>query len=199
MVDLAEVYSTDFERQQLDDLMFKRYGGMLRSVHGLITRAFNLGQMPLDDVAMRHILLEARARTVVVEAQTQFAISAVLAEGTRLGLSRHEIAYGTADGSFKGIEGLFGQTWASRPKLIAETELQQAMLKATVDRFRSTRQVEALIAHDGDQDQVCSARDGKRFELSNPPQLAHPACRLTVGPILYQASGANAISVTEAA
>jgi hypothetical protein len=184
MVDLAEVYDTDLERQQLDNLMFKRYGGMLRSVHGLVTRAFNRQQLPLDDVAMRHILLEARARTVVVEAQTQFAISAVLAEGTRLGLTRHEIAYGTADGSFRGIEGLFGQTWASRPETIARTELQQAMLRANVDRFRATGEVEALIAHDGDLDQVCAARDGKRFELSNPPQLGHPRCTLTISPIL---------------
>lgn len=199
MVDLAEVYSTDFERQQLDDLMFKRYGGMLRSVHGLITRAFNLGQMPLDDVAMRHILLEARARTVVVEAQTQFAISAVLAEGTRLGLSRHEIAYGTADGSFKGIEGLFTQTWKGRPDTIARTELQQAMLRATVDRFRATRAVDAVIAHDGDLDAACAVRNGKRYELSNPPMLAHPNCSLVLAPVLMPATMRNPIQATEAA
>jgi hypothetical protein len=191
--ELVGVYDADFERQQLDNLMFKRYGGMLRSVHGLVTRAFNLGDLPVDDVAMRHMLLEARARAVVVDAQTQFSISATIADGVRRGLSRHEIAYGTADGSYKGIEGLFTQTWKSRPMTVASTELQQAMLKAVVDRFRATRMVEAVIARDGDLDQVCASRNGKRFELSNPPQLGHPNCRLQLEPVVRQDIGRTAV------
>lgn len=173
----------DSPEERLVGLYVKHYGGMLRAVHGLLTRALNREEQPLDNVSIRHFALEARARAVRVEAATQFAISAMIAEGTRRGLSRAEIANGTKD--FPGIEGLFTETWKNRGMTVARTELQQAMLSANVDRFRATRGlVSGVIAHDGDFDSQCAARDGRRYEMNNPPSLAHPNCTLTVSPIL---------------
>jgi hypothetical protein len=179
---LAAVYDSSAEVNALTQLYIRRYGGMLRAVHGLLTRATNRAEEPVDDVAMRHVLLEARARAVRADATTQFAIAAMLAEGTRKGLSASEIAYGTKD--FPGIQGLFSQTWASRPMTIARTELQQAALVTAVDRFRAARGlVRAMIAHDGDYDAQCQMRNGREYALNNPPTLLHPNCRLTVSPV----------------
>jgi hypothetical protein len=172
-------YSPDYERERLVDLFVGRYGGMLRAVHGLLTRALNRDMPPPDAVAMRHILLEARARAVKVDATTQFAIAAMLADGVRRGLSAEEIANGTAD--FPGIEGLFEKTWRGRSKMIARTELQNAQLRASVDRFR-TFGIKWVRARDGDYDAACAARNGKVYPISNPPELNHPNCRLTVAP-----------------
>jgi hypothetical protein len=173
----------DSPEERLTRLYVKHYGGMLRAVHGLLTRALNRDEQPLDDVSMRHFVLEARARAVRVEAATQFAISAMIADGVRRGLTREEIANGTAD--FPGIEGLFTETWKNRGLTIARTELQHAMVQAAADRFQANRDViVGMIAHDGDTDEACAARDGRRYELNNPPSLAHPGCRLTIEPVL---------------
>src|SRR6266496_1638896 len=124
--------SAEADRDALEQLYVKRYGGMLRAGHGLITRALNVGNLPLDNIAVRHFLLEARARAVAVDAATQFAVAAMIADGKRLGLSNWEIANGTADGSYRGIEGLFTETWKNRGVTVARTELAHAQLRASV-------------------------------------------------------------------
>lgn len=173
--------SAEAERLALEDLYIKRYGGMLRAVHGLVTRALNRGDLVLDNVSMRHFLLEARARAVAVDASTQFAIAAMIAEGKRLGLSKWEIANGTADGTYKGIEGLFQETWKNRGLTVARTELSYAQLRASQDRFHAVGITE-VIAHDGDFDAQCSERDGRTYPINNTPSLLHPNCRLTIEP-----------------
>lgn len=180
----ALVWNSDLERASLTNLFFARYGGMLRAVHGLLTKSTNRFIPPPDNVAVRHMLLEARARAVQVDTVTQFAISAVLAEGTRRGLSVREIAYGTED--FPGIEGLFEKTWARRSETVARTELQHAMLRANVDRFRAMGGIRAYRAHDGDWDKSCAARNGQEYPLDRPPDLLHPNCRLTITPIFSE-------------
>jgi hypothetical protein len=183
-LDAPLVWNADLERASLTNLFFGRYGGMLRAVHGLLTKSTNRFIPPPNSADIRHMLLEARARAVQVDTVTQFAISAVLAEGTRRGLSVREIAYGTED--FPGIEGLFERTWKSRPETVARTELQHAMLRANVDRFRAMGDVRAYRAHDGDYDAPCEARNGQEFPLDKPPEMLHPNCRLTITPIFSE-------------
>jgi len=174
--------SAEAERLALEDIYVKRYGGMLRAVHGLITRSLNRDELPLDNVSVRHFLLEARARAVAVDAATQFAVAAMIAEGKRLGLSNWEIANGTADGSFRGIEGLFQETWKNRGVNVARTELAHAQLRASQDRFQALG-IKEVVAHDGDFDSACEARNGKRYPINNAPGLLHPNCRLTIEPV----------------
>jgi hypothetical protein len=106
----------------------------------------------------------------------------MLAEGTRLGLSREEIANGTD--TFPGVAGLFQQTWKGRALTITETELQHAALKANVELFQNQPEVVAMLAHDGDYDAACAARNGREYALNNPPTLLHPRCKLTVTPVV---------------
>ena len=192
MVLLAEakaaplVWDAELERASLTNLFFGRYGGMLRAVHGLMTKAYNRNIPPPDSVAIRHMLLEARARAVQVDATTQFAISAMIAEGNRRGLNVREIAYGTADGEFPGIEGLFEKTWKGRPETVAVTELQHAMLRSNVDRFRAMGGVTSYRASDGDYDAPCAARNGRIYPLDSPPDMNHPRCRLTIAPVFSE-------------
>lgn len=187
----AVFWDAELERARLTNIFFGQYGGMLRAVHGLMTRAYNRNIPVPDNVAIRHMLLEARARAVQVDTVTQFSISAMIAEGTRRGLNVREIAYGTADGSFPGIEGLFERTWRSRPETVARTELQHAMVRATVDRGRAMGAT-GFRASDGDWDATCAGRNGARFPLDNPPSPSHPNCRLSLTPIFEDIRGTNA-------
>lgn len=182
MPELATVYNSGAEVDSLTNIFVKRYGGMLAHVHGLLTRALNQGEEPLQSVSIRRAVLQARARAVRVDATTQFAIAAMLAEGTRRGLSREQIANGTED--FPGIQGLFTQTWRNRARTIAETELQNAALTASVEQFQQHPEIVAMLAHDGDYDAQCAARNGREYPMNNPPQLLHPNCRLTVTPVI---------------
>jgi len=100
------------------------------------------------------------------------------------GLTASQIAYGTPE--FPGIDGLFEDTWKSRPLTIARTELQKAQLQATVQRFQTLGRgvVTGLLIHDGDHDAACAARDGRIVPVSQSPSLLHPNCRLTVSPVI---------------
>jgi hypothetical protein len=99
-----------------------------------------------------------------------------IASGLEQGLTVSQIAYGTPE--FAGINGLFEDTWKSRPLTIARTELQKAQLQATANRFQTIGRgvVTGLLAHDGDHDAACAARDGRIYPVSQPPELLHPNC-----------------------
>ena len=171
-------------RDALMALFAARYVGMLRAVHSLLVRFTLTPLPPLDPAAVSRMVLDAGARAVAVDATTQRAIAATIAEGTRLGLSPRQVAYGTDD--FPGIEGLFEKTWKDRPLMVARTEMQTAMLKANVDRFRATGVVRGYRASDGDWDKACAARNGQTYPLDSPPDLLHPNCRLTIAPIFSE-------------
>lgn len=181
--ELEHLRDDDLERELLEAIFILWYGTMLKAVHTLTLRVFNLGPVPLDDPSIRRFLLEAKTAAAGVDATTRKAIAERLAEGARLGLTPHQIAYGTND--FPGIDGLFKNTWNGRAGTVARTELQKAQLAATVDRFRQLGKgiVTHVRAHDGDFDAKCQARNGKLYPISNPPDLLHPNCRLVVSPV----------------
>lgn len=178
-----------YERQRLLDLFAGRYEGMLRAVNVLLERALAMppGALRLDDAAVRRfILTQAAGRVVRIDETTQTALRAAIAEGQQRGLSAFEIANGTRDGTFPGIEGLFKETWASRPMTIARTELQHAQIRSAVDRYAASGMVDGVTARDGgfaDSDSLCVARNGRFYPSSlPPPELAHPNCTLVVVP-----------------
>lgn len=184
---IDDVWDADAERQRLVELFAQRYVAMLRTMHGLVGRALNLGpdEFRLDDSSVRRAILEAGARAVVVDTQTQKAIAAMLAEGQIRGLSTWEIANGTAD--FLGIEGLFKQTWKSRGETVARTELATAQRAASVNRYRESGLVQSVEVRDGgtnDSDAFCNGRDGQTYPLSNAPTLAHPNCTIVLVPVV---------------
>jgi len=182
--ELEQVYDADAERKRLLEIMVLLYLTMLTAVQRLIVLRFNLTVVDLtvDKAAISRAVMEAGARAVLVDATTQKLIAERIAQGKLLGLSPWEIANGTRDGTFKGIEGLFAETWAGRPEMVARTELQKATLDATVDRFRASGVVKWVRASDGDHDVACAARNGRIYPINNPPTLLHPHCRLTISP-----------------
>jgi len=66
--------------------------------------------------------------------------------------------------------------------MVVRTELQQALLLASVDRYLASGMIKWVRAHDGDFDAACAARDGRVYPINNPPQLLHPGCRLVISP-----------------
>lgn len=187
MTDLTDVWDSDLEHELLLATFVLWYGTVLKAVHTLTVTMLNLGPVPLDDPAVSRMILEARGAAIQVDATTRKMIASRLAEGARLGLSPAQIAYGTDD--FPGIDGLFRQTWKSRPMTVARTELQRAQLRATVDRFRQLGRgiISEVIAHDGDYDSACNARNGRRYPVSSPPDILHPNCTLSLSPVFSNA------------
>lgn len=180
---MDEFWDSDLEHELLLATIVLWYGAVLKAVHTLTVTMLNLGPVPLDDPAIKRMILEARGAAIAIDVQTRKLIAQRLADGAALGLTPSQIAYGTKD--FPGIDGLFGETWKSRPMTIARTELQRAQLRATVDRFRQlgAGRISRVRANDGDYDGYCNARNGREYPLSQAPDLAHPNCRLTLTPL----------------
>lgn len=182
--DLHGIRDDDLELALLTAIFVLWYGATMRAVHTVVLRVLNLSTVPLDDPSLRSIVLAGRAAAVAVDATTRRMIAERIAQGLKQGLTARQIAFGTDE--FAGIDGLFEDTWRGRPLTVARTELQNAQLLATVQRFQTVGRglVTGLVAHDGDHDAACAARDGQRYPLNNPPDLLHPNCRLTVSPII---------------
>lgn len=187
MIDPASIdhlYDSDNERRRLIEIVALMYLAMLFAMQRLATQVLHLRltDLNVDKAVARRFALEASARAVMIDATTQKMIGQTIARGQMLGLTNAEIANGTADGSFAGIEGLFSETWKGRAEMIVKTELQKAMLDASVDRFNASGVVKWVRAHDGDFDEACSRRNGRIYPISNPPQLLHPNCTLVLTP-----------------
>lgn len=183
--ELQGIWDSDLEHELLLAAFVLWYGAMLKAVHTITATLLNLGPVPLDDPAVSRMILEARGAAIAVDVQTRKLIAQRIAEGARRGLTAEQIAYGTED--FAGIEGLFSETWKSRPLTVARTELQRAQLRASVDRFRQLGAgiIEAVRAEDGDFDDYCSGRNGRVYPLANAPDLAHPNCTLNLVPVIF--------------
>ncbi len=185
--DISQFFDADLSREALTRIFAKRYVAMLRAIHALTARALNLtpDEFRLDDPSVRRAILEAGARAVRVTETTQKAIAAMIADGHARGLSNWEIANGTDD--FPGIERLFNETWAGRAELVARTEMAHAQIAASINRWRTTGMIHEVELRDGGHvtsDAACTSRNGRRYPLSNPPQLLHPGCTALVVPIL---------------
>lgn len=183
-VDLHGIRDDDLELTLLTALFVLWYGATMRAIHTVVLRVLNLGSVPPDDHAVRQMVLAGRAAAVAVDATTRRLIAERIAQGLQQGLTAREIAYGTPD--FPGVDGLFEDTWKSRPLTIARTELQKAQLQATTQRFQTLGRgvVTGLLAHDGDHDAACAARDGRIYPVNAPPDLLHPNCRLVLSPVI---------------
>ena len=179
----GEARDDELELALLTALFIRWYTTSLRAVHTLVIRVFNLPPIPLDDPAVRKAVLAATAEAAVVDATTRRLIVDRIVQGLQRGLTPAQIAYGTPE--FAGIDGLFETTWKNRPLTVAQTVIQKAVLKATIDRYRQLGKgvVTHLLIHDGDYDKFCADRNGTTVSIGNEPELAHPHCRLSVTPV----------------
>ena len=73
-----------------------------------------------------------------------------------------------------------------RASLIARTEILQAQGRTSLDRYRNSDQVVAVVAFDGDYDPDCAERNGQEYTFDQAAEElgnTHPNCVLTFGPV----------------
>jgi hypothetical protein len=191
LVDLSLLYDSEEEQGLLALVLFPRYERMLAVIHRLVASAFpelSEDDFRLDDMATRKMLALAAERVVLIDESTRGALREVLAEGQGRGYSDVQIADGVPAEGYRGIKGLYLETWKSRAQTIARTELSEAQVGASMDRYRATGLVDQveLVEHT-DTDDACAARNGLRVPVSTRPQLAHPNCRLGIIPVVRDA------------
>lgn len=186
--DIDDVYDANREQELLAAVFEDRYEAMLAAVHEVVKTALDLADdYRLDDRATNRVLVEAAQRVVRIDETTRAAIAEQLRLGQEMGLSSWEIANGAPKLGYRGIEGLYSETWKGRADLIARTELQHAQNVASLDRYAATGLVDRVTIIDGDDwDEPCRNRNGKTVPLGSRPGLLHPACTLVVVPVLRE-------------
>ena len=189
MPDINDVYDSDEEQERLREILEARYQGMLRAVHEAVRRVFGLSreQYRLPDRVTNVLLMDAARRVVRIDENTRQQIAEQLRIGQELGLSTWEIAHGVPEIEYRGIEGLYSETWKGRAETIARTELQHAQVESALNRYAATGMVDMVQIVDGDDwDEPCRARNGRIVPISERPSLNHPNCTLALIPVMRE-------------
>jgi len=188
--DLDTVWPSDDERARLEAILGPYYQATLEATNRILRRTLGRRISPntlvVSDAAVVRILAEAAAQVVRIDETTRNAIRAQLQIGAQRGYSTWQVAHGVPADGYRGIDGLFQETWAGRADTVARTELQHASVVASRDRFVASGVVDRVEIIDGDDDQPCSSRNGKIVPLEQAPSLAHPRCTLVLSPVLRQ-------------
>lgn len=193
MVTVHDIYDADEEQRQLALVLFPRYARMLLAVHHLTASAFpELGNFLLDDAATRRILAHAAQRVVLIDAATRAALQDVLAEGQARGYSARQMADGVLNEDYGGVAGLYLDTWKGRAETIARTELAEAQVTASLDRYAATGLVSKVqIVEHPNTDDACASRNGQIVPISERPGLLHPNCRMGLVPVVEPSPAAQ--------
>jgi len=189
MPDVNEIYDGQDEQQRLAAILEQRYLAMLAAVHAALIRLYGLdaNRYVISDNAVNLMLVDAAQRVVRIDEVTRQNIAEQLRVGQALGLSTYQMAHGDPKIGYRGIEGLYGETWQGRAETIARTELQHAQNEASLNRYAATGMVDSVRIIDGDEwDEPCRRRNGKVVPISEHPTLNHPNCTLVVVPVLRE-------------
>lgn len=184
---IERLYDADAEQTALAIIVERRYRAMLNAMHNLLGDVFELREgFRLTDEDTDALLQVAAERVVMIDTATRNAIREQLALGNKLGLNTWEIAYGKPDIGYRGLEGLYAETWRGRSLTIARNELAEAQHVSALNRYQASGLVDRVRAHDGDQDGPCAAQNGRTFPLDEPPKRQHVNCTLVVVPLLRE-------------
>jgi hypothetical protein len=185
-----EWYDAEDEQGRLALILFPRFERMLRAVHGLVQSAFpelSPDDFRLDDLTTRRFLALAAERVVLIDESTRKDIRGVLQEGQERGYSDTQIAEGVPEAGFKGLRGLYRETYRSRSQAIARTEMATAQVRAAQERYAATGLVQGVeIVEHTDTDDQCAQRNGRVVPLGQTVDLLHPNCRVAVIPVLSE-------------
>ena len=138
----------------------------------------------VESVASR-LRAETGSRVVGINETTREIIARSISQGFDLGLSPMQIAQGLEDGA--SFSGLGDESILARAERIARTETAFAYNSAAIASYREygVEQVEAI---DGDEDELCAARNGKPFSLDEAMTIQdHPNGTLDWMPIVGKA------------
>ena len=186
---MDDVYDSDEERERLARILEERYLAMLEAVNTALVRLYGLDteRFVVTDAAANQVLVEAARQVVRIDETTRQAIVEQLRVGQALGLSTWEIANGNEKIGYRGIEGLYTETWKGRAETIARTELQHANNVSALNRYAASGMVDMVQIIDGDDwDAECAARNGKIVPVSERPPLLHPNCTMVLVPVLRE-------------
>jgi len=189
MPDVNEIYDSQDEQQRLASILEQRYLAMLTAVHAALIRLYGLdaNRFVISDNAVNLLLVDAAQRVVRIDETTRQNIAEQLRVGQMLGFSTYEMAHGRPDVGYRGIEGLYAETWQNRAETIARTELQHAQNEASLNRYAATGMVDMVKIIDGDEwDLPCAQRNGRIVPISERPQLNHPNCTMVLVPVLRE-------------
>jgi hypothetical protein len=188
MPDVDALYDPAVEQEALALVLFPRWERMLTVVHQLVQSAFpelSPDDFRLDDAATRRMLAAAAERVVRIDETTRSALRTVLQEGQARGYSDQQIADGVPAEGYGGVKGLYLETWKSRAQTIARTELSEAQVRASLDRYEATGLVSRVqIVENTDTDDACARRNGQVVPIGQRPGLAHPNCRMSLIPVV---------------
>jgi len=176
----ADDLYTPEDEARLRVILDHAYVTMLRTMH-LLTLDYYADRLDprdfrLDDVASNEILRHAGSRVTGISQTTRQALAALLQAGQARGDTTFQIQ--------ESIAHLFETTWAHRAETIARTELGNAQLIASADRYRATGLVDKVKIIDGEDDAPCAAQNGKVVPLGDEGGLNHPNCTKVIVPIL---------------
>jgi hypothetical protein len=189
MAEVDDVFDSEAEMRRLYAILAPRYVAMLMAVHNSLQRQFpnvNILRYRVTDPDVTALLTEAANQVVRITETTRQEIRDQLVVGQANGFSTWEIANGRPDVEYRGIQGIYMETWAGRPETIARTELQHAQNEASLNRYDAAG-VEQVRIVDGDEwDRPCADRDGRVVPITARPQLNHPNCTMILEPILQE-------------
>lgn len=186
--DLDAIWPSDEEQARLARILGPYFVATLNATNAIVRQllddVIDPTTLVVDDAATNRILAEAGARIVRIDEATRAAIAEQLQIGQQRGYSTWQIAHGVPDDGYRGIDGLFRETWAGRADTVARTELQHAQTVATRDRYIASGVVDRVRLIDGEDDEPCRSRNGTVVPLEQAPGLAHPNCTLVLVPVL---------------
>jgi len=190
-VRVEDVYDPEEEQRRLFRILGPRVLELLRAWHQWVADQLQLSveAFRLDDATTRKFLAYAAERVVLIDAAGRRAVQEQLTEGQRRGYSAYELAHGVPAEEFRGIKGLYEETWRGRSETIARTEIATASVAAGLDRYAATGMVDAvqIIEHE-DTDAPCAARNGQVVPIASKPGLLHPNCQMSYVPIVNEAA-----------
>lgn len=188
--DIGDVYDHEEEQTALGRILDAWYERILRAVNALVGTTFELGRdFIVDDATTTRVLQHAATRVVRIDETTRQTIAATMQEGQARGYSNWQLAHGVPAEGYRGIDGLFRETWHGRADMVARTELQNAQLVSALERYRASGLIDRVRIIDGCQwDKPCCDRNDTIVPLEQAASITlnHPNCTVTLVPVLRQ-------------
>lgn len=177
-----------------------RFSSLIRSgVIRIAVRSANLAGLSVgrdegivaSDPLVRRELKRSATRVVDITDKTRKSVVRQLRRGEKLGLSQHQIAFGSPGDNYRGLHDIVEETYKNRALAIARTELGDAANGSMLEAFVGAGVDDVLIS-DGDG---CTwprghgespFADGMTVSAleANDARLAHPNCVRSYSPIV---------------
>lgn len=164
---------------------FEKWWNMTSVFTGRVLVQQGIMSQVRPEIAHRMALAGGTRRGLVdIPGDTRKAIFRVIDRAIQDGLSPRDTARLMRD---VVPEGRFVNAGAGyRANMIARTEMRSAQNRSAIEHYRTTSNVQHVVAFDGDSDEECAGRNGEIFTLDEADiedANTHPNCVLAFGPV----------------